>query len=201
MGPDLTAQLRPLEDVRAFYRTNEEIILTSLPAGTLRVVARRARGDLVEAQLGREASFDGLEGGTYSFEALAADGTLLAEELTTVGTHAGERPVHGFATSFDDGALPAVLDWLRELRCTVVQIYDWMHTYTEPLGPSRDGEISPGGRFPSRLCVLLRLAFAREGLWPTLTRRCTRPTQISPLNTPRCCCTRATGRYSVFLTC
>ena len=126
-----------LEGVRSFYRTGDEIIVAGLPAGTSRVVARRARGYLVEAQVGKEANFGGLEGGTYSFEALAADGTLLAEELTTVGAHAGERPVHGFATSFDDESIPAVLDWLRELRCTVVQIYDWMYKYTEPLGPEQ----------------------------------------------------------------
>ena len=102
MGLDLSAQRRALEGVRAFYQANEEIIVANLPAGTSRVVARRAQGDLVEAQVGKAASFAGLERGTYSFEAVAADGSLLAEELTTVGAHAGERPVHGFATSFED---------------------------------------------------------------------------------------------------
>jgi dextranase len=145
MGPGLTAQWRPLEDVRAFYRTGEEFTLATLPAGTSQVVARRARGDLVEAEVGKGASFPGLVGGTYSIEALAADGSMLAEELTTVGAHAGERPVHGFATSFDDESIPAVLDWLRELRCTVVQIYDWMSEYTAPLGPE-DGWRDPSGR-------------------------------------------------------
>src|SRR5580692_8975239 len=126
-----------LEGVRAFYRTGEEVTLASLPSGTSRVVARRARGDLAEAEVNKEATFAGLPGGTYSIEALAADGSVLADELTTVGAHAGERPVHGFATTFEDGALPAVLDWLRKLRCTVVQIYDWMYKYTEPLGPEQ----------------------------------------------------------------
>ena len=112
-------------------------MVASLPAGTSRVVARRARGDLVEAEVKNGATFAGLSGGTYSVEALAPDGSVLAEELTTVGAHAGERPVHGFATSFEDESIPAVLDWLRELRCTVVQIYDWMYTYTAPLGPEQ----------------------------------------------------------------
>ena len=121
-----------LDDLRAFYRTGEEISLERLPAGTVRAVARRAQGDTVEAEVG--ARFDGLSPGTYTVEALAEDGALLAEELTTVGTHPGERPVHGFATSFDNDSVPAVLEWLRALRCTVVQIYDWMASYTAPLG-------------------------------------------------------------------
>jgi dextranase len=133
----MTANLTVLEDVRPFYRTGEEVTLASLPVGTSRVVARRARGDVAEAEVNKEATFAGLPGGTYSIEALAADGSVLADELTTVGAHAGERPVHGFATTFEDGALPAVLDWLRKLRCTVVQIYDWMYKYTEPLGPEQ----------------------------------------------------------------
>ena len=133
-GLGLSVHWIPLERLRAFYRTGEPIVVTSLPTGTARVVARRARGELVEAEVGRQASFAGLEGGTYSVEALAADGSVLADELTTVGAHAGERPVHGFATSFDEENIPAVLDWLGKLRCTVVQIYDWMYKYTEPLG-------------------------------------------------------------------
>ncbi|HMK96740.1 MAG TPA: glycoside hydrolase family 66 protein, partial [Acidimicrobiales bacterium] len=134
-----------LKGVRAFYQTGERIVLATVPAGTTRVVARRARGGLVEAEVGKGASFGGLVGGTYSIEALASDGSVLAEELTTVGAHAGERPVHGFATSFEDESIPAVLDWLRQLRCTVVQIYDWMCEYTAPLGPL-DGWRDPSGR-------------------------------------------------------
>ncbi len=119
--------------------------MATLPAGTSQVVARRARGDIVRSGSRRRGQFPGLVGGTYSIEALAADGSVLAEELTTVGAHAGERPVHGFATSFDDESIPAVLDWLRELRCTVVQIYDWMSEYTAPLGPG-NGWRDPSGR-------------------------------------------------------
>jgi dextranase len=141
----MSVQCSRLDGVRAFYRTGEEITLPSLPASTSRVVATRARGDLVEAEVGTGASFAGLAGGTYSIEALAADESVLAEELTTVGAHAGERPVHGFATSFDDESTPAVLDWLQELRCTVVQIYDWMSEYTAPLGPEA-GWRDPSGR-------------------------------------------------------
>ncbi len=150
-----------LDGVRAFYRTGEEIALAVLPAGTTRVVARRARGGSVDAEVATGAVFSGLTGGTYSIEALAADGSVLAEELTTVGAHAGERPVHGFATSFDDESTPAVLDWLRELRCTVVQIYDWMHKYTAPLGPE-DGWRDPSNRPVSFLALRALASGIRE---------------------------------------
>ena len=133
----------PLDDLRAFYRTGEEIELGRLPAGSSRVVARRADGRAIEAKMDHgTARLAGAVPGTYSVEALAPDGRSLAEELTTVGAHAGERPVHGFATSFDDESVPAVLEWLRALRCTVVQMYDWMASYTEPL---RIGALGPAG--------------------------------------------------------
>ena len=135
----------PLNDLRAFYRTGEEIVLATLPAGSSRVVARCARGDVVEAEVGDGARFRALPAGTYAVEAHAPDGAVLAEELTTVGAHAGERPVHGFATSFQTESVPAVLDWLRALRCTVVQIYDWMASYSAPLGPPW-GWRDPSGR-------------------------------------------------------
>jgi dextranase len=136
----------PLPDVRTFYRTGEEIALETLPGDAARVVARRADRELVEAEVdGPGAYFPGLGPGTFSIEALAPDGSVLADELTTVGAHAGERPVHGFATSFDTESVPPILGWLRALRCTVVQIYDWMASYTAPLGPP-GGWRDPSGR-------------------------------------------------------
>jgi dextranase len=135
----------PLDDLRAFYRTGEEIGL-ELPVGSAGVVARHAGGRIVEAGVGDgEARFAGLAPGTYAVEALGRDGSVVAEELTTVGAHAGERPVHGFATSFEPGAVAGALDWLRQLRCTVVQIYDWMASYAAPLGP-QDGWRDPSNR-------------------------------------------------------
>ncbi len=151
----------PFDDLRAFYPTGAEIELGQLPAGTARVVARRATGAAVEARVDGTARLAGLGPGTYAVEAQAADGTLLAEELTTVATHAGERPVHGFATSFDDDSTPAVLEWLRALRCTVVQIYDWMATYTAPLGPP-GGWPDPSGR-PVSFDALRALASGIRG--------------------------------------
>ena len=135
LRPDRQGLERPLADVRAFYRTGEEFAVANLPAGTARVVARSAIGGEIEADLGIDARFAELTAGTYAIEALNAAGDLLSEELTTVGGHPGERPVHGFATSFEDEDIPAVLDWHRALRSTVVQVYDWMASYTAPLGP------------------------------------------------------------------
>lgn len=124
-----------LGDVRTFYVAGEPFVVADLPAGAARVVARRADGTAVEAQLdGAEARFAGLPGATYGIEALDGEGALLAEELTTVGAHVGERPVLGVVTSFERGAVPEVLDWLAALRCTAVQFYDWMAAYAKPLG-------------------------------------------------------------------
>ncbi len=122
------------KDLRSFYRAGEVIEIAALPQRTARVLARRSSGRAVEATLGEIARFDSLGSGTYCVEALDADGELVAEEFTTVGQHQGERPVHGFATSFGSDDVANVLAWHRALRSTVVQIYDWMSSYTEPLG-------------------------------------------------------------------
>ncbi|MGC2169174.1 MAG: glycoside hydrolase family 66 protein [Acidimicrobiales bacterium] len=124
------------KDLRSFYRVGEAIEIVALPQRTARVMARKASGRAVGATLGEKARFDSLGSGTYCVEALDADGELVAEEFTTVGQHQGERPVHGFATSFGPDDIADVLAWHRALRSTVVQIYDWMSSYTEPLGPT-----------------------------------------------------------------
>jgi dextranase len=132
-------------DLRSFYRLGETIEVTALPQGTAQVLARTASGRTVEATLRDSARFDLIDPGTYCVEAIDADGELVAEEFTTVGRHQGERPVHGFATSFGSNAIPDVLAWHRALRSTVVQIYDWMSSYTEPLG-SASGWVDPSNR-------------------------------------------------------
>lgn len=83
--------------------------------------------------------------GTHAFEARSSDGTLLAEEFVSVRERRGDDPVMGFVTSFDESSRPSVLSWLRELRCTAVQVYDWMHTYSSPLAES-DQYHDPLGR-------------------------------------------------------
>jgi dextranase len=143
-----------LAGLRAFYSLGEEILLTSLPAACAQVVARRADGVSVGAAAdghrGQATSrLPDLPRGTYRIEALDADGAVLGAELTTVARHPGELPVHGFATSFTDEAIPESLAWLSALRCTVVQVYDWMEKYSAPLGQA------PGWRDPSRRPVSL----------------------------------------------
>ncbi len=132
--------VRPFEDLRAFYRTGEPISIGALPPGTARVVASLAGGTITEAQFDAKADFSDLGAGTYAIQASDGSGALLGEEFTTVGPHQGERPVHGFATSFGEDDVAPVLDWHRALRSTVVQIYDWMASYTEPLGPESGWE-------------------------------------------------------------
>ncbi len=58
---------------------------------------------------------------------------LLGEEFFSVRERRGDDPVMGFVTSFDASSRQSVLSWLRDLRCTVVQVYDWMETYSAPL--------------------------------------------------------------------
>lgn len=153
---DESGRPRPFHDVRSFYRSGEEIIVSALPKGTFRVVASRATGHVFQAKLDGSARFTGLPAGTYSIEAYGAAGDLLIEELTTVGVHQGERPVHGFATSFKEEDISLVLEWHRALRSTVVQVYDWMASYTEPLGPETGWE-DPSHR-PVSLKALRSLA-------------------------------------------
>ena len=50
-----------------------------------------------------------------------------------MSSHPGENPVPGFVTSYRHDAVEPVLAWLRALRCTTVQFYDWMASYAAPL--------------------------------------------------------------------
>lgn len=129
-----------MDGLRAFYPTSKGVTVGALPAGTSRAQARAADGRMVEGALATGRGSFELAPGTYAIEALDPDGRVLAEELTTVADHAGDRPVHGFVSSFSDDSVDDVLRWLRDLRCTVVQFYDWMSTYSAPLGPSQGWE-------------------------------------------------------------
>ncbi len=145
----------PLSDLRSFYQTGEEVVVAALPPGCSCVLARHAQGDVVAVQVSGQANLGPLPPGTYCIEAVSPEGSLLAEDFTTIGAHPGERPVHGFATSFQAEDVAATLSWLRALRCTVVQVYDWMQTYSDPLGPAK-GWCDPSGRPVSfeALCTL-----------------------------------------------
>jgi dextranase len=147
---------RRLSDLRSFYPSGEEFTVADLPSGTATLVATLASGESVSARIDEIARFGGLESGTYNVQASDATGHLLAEEFTSVGSHPGERPVHGFVSSFSDEDVNETLAWSRALRSTVVQFYDWMDTYTEPLGPE-NGWKDPSHR-PVSLSALRSLA-------------------------------------------
>jgi dextranase len=126
-------------DLRTCYLHGEPVRLRQLTAGTRQVIARSAFGGQQAAAVAAGAAeLAGLEPGSYAIEAWSADGRLTGEELTTVAAGPGDRPVPGFVSSFSTESVPQTLDWLRELRCTAVQFYDWMASYTEPLATSDD---------------------------------------------------------------
>jgi dextranase len=121
-------------DLRTAYLLGESVVVGDLPGGTSSVLVRTARGEVFAATL-RDgvASVDGLPVGTHALEARSSGDTLLGEEFLSVRARRGEDPVMGFATSFDETARADVVSWLRQLRCTVVQVYDWMERYSSPL--------------------------------------------------------------------
>jgi dextranase len=145
-----------LSDLRAFHSTLESIVIDDVPQGTTRVRALLASGVSIEATHDIQWELTNLPAGTFAVQAIEASGRLLGETITTVGRHPGERPVHGFATSFTDDDVPLTLEWHRSLRSTVVQVYDWMASYTEPLGPA-SGWKDPSNR-PVSLNALRGLA-------------------------------------------
>ncbi len=129
----------PFPALKTFYLAGQPVHLPHLAAGVDVVVARSAFGRAEQTQAqGGEATLAGLAPGTHAIEAWSADGCLLGEEFTTVAATPGERPVPGFVTSFSPDAVPGVLAWLRALRCTSVQFYDWMQTYAAPLADTED---------------------------------------------------------------
>jgi dextranase len=132
-----------LSDLRCQYACGEQIVVDGIPREVTSALVRTAFGRTHAGQVvdGR-VRFGALPAGTHAVELYGSDQGLLAEEIVGVREQRGEDPVMGFATSFDPTSVPATLAWLARLRCTVVQIYDWMASYSEPLGPAgvyRDG--------------------------------------------------------------
>jgi dextranase len=126
-----------LSDLRCQYRTGEEIVAVGLPAQVNSALVRTAFGRTFAGHVRDGAAhFTAIPSGTHTVELYAGDDTLLAEELISVRELPGDDPIMGFATSFDAATVSSTLTWLRRLRCTVVQIYDWMQRYSEPLGPA-----------------------------------------------------------------
>ena len=134
----------------------DDVIAEGLPVGTNEVLARTAFGKTSLANVsGSTARVSGLPIGTHLIEALSADGEVLAEDFVSVRAFLGDDPIVGFATSFDSSSIPAVLSWLRQLRCTVVQVYDWMEWYSKPLAET-DAYVDPLKR-PIELSALRHL--------------------------------------------
>ena len=152
-----------LKDLKARYSSSEQIVLRDLPPNTTAVVCRTAFGARYTATLeGAAAVLSDLPVGTHAIECWSTEGAILADELTTVSERPGDGPVMGFATSFDSARVEGVLSWLRALRCTVVQFYDWMQSYSAPL-PESDQYTDPLGRKLSR-SSLERLVTGVRGL-------------------------------------
>jgi dextranase len=133
-------------DLRSQYILGDPIVVDDLPAEAASVCVRDALGRTYKALLDRgTATVRGLPGGTHALEVRDAGDNVIAEEFFGVRERLGEDPVLGFVTSFDDSSREGVLQWLRDLRCTVVQVYDWMESYSRALANS-DHYQDPLGR-------------------------------------------------------
>jgi dextranase len=140
----------PFTDLRASYLLGHQITVADLPPGTRTVVVRAASGEAWHADIVHGvANAPAVLAGTHAVEAWSADGQLLGEELTTVSRSLADNPVVGFATSFACQPNSEAVDWLKVLRCTVVQLYDWMGRYALSPG-SAQSWLDPLGRPVSR---------------------------------------------------
>ena len=150
-------------DIKARYSTSESIVIGDLPQATGSLVCRTAFGLVIEARRDGDTWILGdLPTGTHVLEAWSREGHLLSEEITTVSARPGDDPVMAFATSFEPGKVDVVLAWLRALRCSVVQFYDWMERYSAPLSSNEDYS-DPLGRRLSR-SSLQRLVAGTQAL-------------------------------------
>jgi dextranase len=124
----------------------ESLIVEGLPTGTAEVLVRTAFDTTYAASIeGDQARVDGLPVGTHAVEARSNDHHLLDEDFVSVRLDAGDDPIMGFVTTFSEERAPSVVSWLRQLRCTVVQMYDWMESYSKPLADSQS-YVDPLGR-------------------------------------------------------
>ncbi|MHB2027281.1 MAG: glycoside hydrolase family 66 protein [Acidimicrobiales bacterium] len=136
-------------ELKAFVRVGERVELNALAPGAVRAVATNAYGASVSIDLAQSNAFDELTAGTWQVDVLNDSNERLEEELVIVGEHPGERPVHAFVSSYEEGAAAESIEWLRELRATVVQFYDWMASYCAPVGSGASWE-DPSRRSVSR---------------------------------------------------
>jgi dextranase len=135
----------PLFDLRTAYPPGNPIVVNDLPDGASKVLVRTSWGQTIEGSLtGTMATVVNVPEGTHAFEVRSAQDDLLTEEFFSVRP-VGEEPVMGFVTSFDEDSHESVLAWLAQLRCTVVQVYDWMDSYSTPM-PDSEKYDDPLGR-------------------------------------------------------
>ncbi len=147
-----------LRDLKSSYRRGETVVVTDLPSRAVSVRVYDARGATYNAVFNNgTATIDGVPDGTHTLEVLDENQVLIDHEFFGVREHPGEDPVLGFVTSFDDKSRGVVLAWLRDLRCTVVQVYDWMESYSTALSASESYE-DPLGR-PIELSALENLIY------------------------------------------
>jgi dextranase len=135
----------PLSELRTTYLPGDVIVVGDLPEGAFTVLVRTPTGRAIDGSLaGGAVTFVNVPEGTHALEVRSAAGDVLAEEFFSVRP-LGEEPVMGFATSFDEHSRDSVLAWLTQLRCTVVQVYDWMDNYSMPM-PGSNTYNDPLGR-------------------------------------------------------
>lgn len=151
-----------LSDLRSAYLVGDSIVVADLPRHTSSVQVLTAFGAAFEATLDDgSATVVGLGEGTHVLVARSASGELLAEEFFGVRRAIGEDPIMGFVTSFDEESQSSVLTWLRKLRCSVVQIYDWMDSYSTPLATT-DLYEDPLGRAIERSALAKLIAGIKD---------------------------------------
>src|SRR5664280_1051028 len=139
-------QTRWLSDLRTAYLAGNEVVIRDTPDGTASALVRTAFGRTHDGIVtDNVVSFTNLPVGTHELEVRSKDGVLVADEIFSVVRHVGDDPVMGFVTTFDESARESVLEWLRDLRCTVVQVYDWMDSYSYPM-PATNSYDDPLGR-------------------------------------------------------
>jgi dextranase len=147
--------------VRTANLPGELIIVGDLPNVVSAALVRTSMGEAIEGSLtGGVATVANVPEGTHAFEVRSAEGDLLAEEFFSVRP-LGEEPVMGFVTSFDEHSRDSVLAWLTQLRCTVVQVYDWMDSYSTPM-PESERYDDPLGRSIDRSSLIALIAGIRS---------------------------------------
>ncbi len=153
--------------MKSAYGPAEAIELSGLPAGTERIRAEDALGAAFEAAAAAGAArIAALAPATYRVVALSGE-RVLARETATVEAYPGASPVPAFATStLSLEAAAATAAFTRRLRATVVQVYDWMASYSEPMPRADDYQDPLGRRLSLAALRALNAAVRSQGAVP-----------------------------------